>query len=100
MVWYSLDDPPNDSELNVGSSDKWSKRGSKKHKKDGCAVDASKIKCFSCGGLGHIGANCPAKSWAKGKGEGKGRGKAVKERRQAKEAKEKEKRKGLVRKAN
>ncbi len=85
VEWYSLDDPSNDSELNAVSGDKCSRCGSKKHKTDSCTVDIAKIKCFSCGGLGHIGANCPAMTrggvnvnqggkWAKAKAEGKGPG--------------------------
>ncbi len=46
VEWYSLDDPPNDSELNAVSTDKCSKCGSKKHRTNGCTVDVSKIKCF------------------------------------------------------
>ena len=86
VEWYSLEDPSNESELNAVSGDKCSRCGSKKHKTDSCTVDMSKVKCFSCGGSGHIGANCPEKrkgasnqvnqggKWSKGKAEGKGKG--------------------------
>ena len=85
--WYTFDDThEEDPELNAVSVDKCSKCGSKKHKSDQCTVDLTKIKCFSCGGSGHIGANCPEKrrgansqvnqggKWSKGKAEGKGKG--------------------------
>lgn len=44
-------------------------------------MDLSKICCFKCNGLGHIGANCPGKGVGspndnpKGKNKGKGKGK-------------------------
>ena len=82
--WFSMDDSNLDPEVNAVSGDKCSKCGSKKHRSDACTVDLSKIKCFSCGGSGHIGANCPQKrkggsvnhgdKWMKGKGNGKGKG--------------------------
>ena len=85
--WYTFDDThEEDPELNAVSVDKCSRCGSKKHKSDQCTVDLTKIKCFSCGGSGHIGANCPEKrrgassqvnqggKWSKGKAEGKGKG--------------------------
>ena len=82
--WFSMDDSNLDPEVNAVSGDKCSKCGSKKHRSDACTVDLSKIKCFSCGGSGHIGANCPQKrkggsvnqgdKWMKGKGDGKGKG--------------------------
>ena len=82
--WYSMDDSNFDPEVNAVSGDKCSKCGSKKHRSDACTVDLSKIKCFSCGGSGHIGANCPQErkggsvnqgdKWMKGKGDGKGKG--------------------------
>ena len=84
--WYVFDDSYEEShEVNAVSGDKCTKCGSKKHKSDACTVDLSKIKCFSCGGSGHIGANCPEKrrgannvsqggKWSKGKAEGKGKG--------------------------
>ena len=66
------------------SGDKCGKCGSKKHSTSACTVDLAKIKCFSCGGSGHIGANCPNKrkggsvnqgdKWSKGKGDAKGQG--------------------------
>ena len=79
-----MDDPNAEPEANAVSGDKCSKCGSKKHRSDTCTVDLTKIKCFSCGGSGHIGANCPMKrkggsvnqgdKWMKGKGDGKGKG--------------------------
>ena len=82
--WFSMDDPNVEPELNAVSGDKCAKCGSKKHRSDACTVDLAKIKCFSCGGSGHIGANCPLKrkggsvnqgdKWSKGKGDGKGKG--------------------------
>ena len=55
--WFSMDDPNLEPEVNAVSGDKCSKCGSKKHRSDACTGDLSKIKCFSCGGSGHIGAN-------------------------------------------
>lgn len=80
--WHSLDDSHLvDHEVDAVSNDKCSKCGSKKHRIDSCAVDVSKIKCFSCGGCGHIEVNSPEEcrgvnegKWAKGKREGKGKG--------------------------
>ena len=85
--WYVFDDPNEENtEVNAVFGDKCTKCGSKKHKSDACTVDLTKIKCFSCGGSGHIGANCPEKrrgasnqvnqggKWSKGKAEGKGKG--------------------------
>ena len=82
--WFSMDDPNLEPEVNAVSGDKCSKCGSKKHRSDACTGDLSKIKCFSCGGSGHIGANCPQErkggnvnqgdKWMKGKGDGKGKG--------------------------
>ena len=82
--WYSLEDSSFDQDLNAISGDKCGKCGSKKHSTSACTVDLAKIKCFSCGGSGHIGANCPNKrkggsvnqgdKWSKGKGDAKGQG--------------------------
>ena len=69
--------PNVEPELNAVSGDKCQKCGSKKRRSDACTVDLAKVKCFSCGGSGHIGANCPLKpkggsvnqgdKWSKGK---------------------------------
>ena len=82
--WYSLEDSNFDHEVNAISGDKCAKCGSKKHATGSCTVDLNKIKCFACGGTGHIGANCPQKrkggnvnqgdKWSKGKGDAKGQG--------------------------
>ena len=71
--WHTFDDEEG-VELNAVVGDKCSKCGSKKHSTDSCSVDLSKVKCFSCGLPGHIGANCPKKSQQDGKGYSKSKG--------------------------
>lgn len=67
----------------VSDSSKCAKCGStKRHRTSDCSVDLSKIRCFKCNGLGHIGAHCPGKGVGgnpkdtpKGKSKGKNGGK-------------------------
>ena len=85
--WYPMDEEFGVSA--VSAVRKCGKCGSRKHETGSCTTDLSKIKCFSCGSHGHIGANCKNRekgrhdsgkgsgvvqsSWDKGKGKGKGK---------------------------
>ena len=87
--WYPMDEEFGVSA--VSAVRKCGKCGSRKHETGSCTTDLSKIKCFSCGSHGHIGANCKNRekgrhdsgkgsgvvqsSWDKGKGKGKRSGK-------------------------
>ena len=82
--WYDIsgEDFWEQSVHSVSDSSKCSKCGSKRHRTSDCSVDLSKIRCFKCNGLGHIGANCPGKGVGgtpkdepKGKSKGKSKGK-------------------------
>ena len=85
--WYPMDE--NLGVSAVSTVKKCGRCGSRKHETSSCSTDLSKVKCFSCGNHGHIGANCKNKekgrqdsgkgtgviqsSWDKGKGKGKGK---------------------------
>ena len=85
--WYQMDE--NLGVSAVSTVKKCGRCGSRKHETSSCSTDLSKVKCFSCGNHGHIGANCKNKekgkqdsgkgtgvvqsSWDKGKGKGKGK---------------------------
>ena len=85
--WYQMDESLGVSA--VSTVKKCGRCGSRKHETSSCSTDLSKVKCFSCGNHGHIGANCKNKekgkqdsgkgtgvvqsSWDKGKGKGKGK---------------------------
>ena len=82
--WYDIsgEDSWEQSMYSVSDWTKCSKCGSKRHRTSDCSVDLSKIRCFKCNGLGHIGANCPGKGVGgtpkdepKGKSKGKSKGK-------------------------
>ena len=73
--WYTFEDGPEESfDVSAVVGDKCAKCGSKKHSTESCSVDLTKVKCFSCGVAGHIGANCPKKTQHDGKGYGKPKG--------------------------
>ena len=81
--WYDIsgEDVWEQSMYSVSDSTKCSKCGSKRHRTSDCSVDLSKIRCFKCNGLGHIGADCPGKGVGgtpkdepKGKSKGKSKG--------------------------
>ena len=76
------------------SAERCGRCGRKNHKTENCSTDMSKVKCFSCGELGHISAQCSkARGSASSSGKGKGKEKG-KERGKGKDGKGKDKGKG------
>ncbi len=83
--WYSIHDSDDWNSWGVRAvtdPNKCTKCGSKKHRTSDCGTDLSKVRCFRCSGMGHVGANCPGKGVGsssgdaqKGKSKGKGKDK-------------------------
>ena len=83
--WYTLEETEEwNAQVNAVSAGKCGKCGSRKHRTEDCVTDLSKVRCFKCNSLGHIGANCSAKGspgvqqsdrWNKGKNKGGKKGK-------------------------
>ena len=91
-AWYDFQENwETDGTVSAMTADRREKCGRKGHKIANCRTDMSKVKCYSCGEYGHIGARCskfPGKASGqtpekgkgkdKGKDKGKSKGKVIK----------------------
>ena len=93
-AWHEHDGAWHDVSVSAVSAERCGRCGRKNHKTENCSTDMSKVKCFSCGELGHISAHC-SKAHGSASSSGKGKGKEKgKERGKGKDGKGKDKGKG------
>ena len=57
-AWPEHDGAWHDVSVSAVSAERCGRCGRKNHKTENCSTDMSKVKCFSCGELGHISAHC------------------------------------------